>query len=131
MKIIIAGGRDFNNYAVLETIMSKFRIDIEEDIIVSGDARGADTLGVKWAENHFIRVKHFPADWDYYGHAAGFIRNLEMADYADMLIAFWDGKSKGTSHMIKTARKNGLPYYVFNYNGEEIERGWIDETSSD
>lgn len=129
MKIIVAGGRNFNNYDVMDKVLSNY-IGSSNDIIVSGDAAGADTLGARWGQFNHLVVKHFPADWDYYGHAAGYIRNIEMAEYADMLIAFWDGKSKGTAHMIKTAQRNGLPYYVFNYNGEEIERGWIDETSS-
>ena len=63
------------------------------------------------------------ADWDYYGKAAGFIRNIEMADNADALIAFWDNKSKGTGHMIKTMQMKKKPYWVFNYKGEEVMKG--------
>ena len=121
MKIIIAGGRDFNNYYILEKVLNSFKGLI--DGVVSGDARGADELGARWATYNNIHVNHFPADWDYYGHAAGFIRNIEMADNADALIAFWDGKSKGTGHMIKTMQMKKKPYRVFNYNGEEIMKG--------
>ena len=128
MKIIIAGGRDFNNYNVLCAILNSMRKlpmyygpKLEE--IVSGDAKGADTLGAYWAIEHNIPVKHFPAEWDKYGKSAGFIRNAEMAEYADALIAFWDGKSKGTRHMIKTMQMKKKPYRVFNYNGEEIMKG--------
>ena len=128
MRIIVAGGRDFNNYGILCCVLAQ-HVNLD-DTIISGDAHGADTLGARWAEANHIPVKYYRADWDYYGHAAGFIRNAEMAENADMLIAFWDGKSKGTAHMIKTAQRNGLPYYVFNYNGEEIERGWIPSCAS-
>ena len=121
MKIIIAGGRDFNNYYILEKVLNSFKGLIDE--VISGDAQGADELGARWATYNNIHVNHFPADWDYYGHAAGFIRNIEMADNADALIAFWDGKSKGTGHMIKTMQLKKKPYRVFNYNGEEIMKG--------
>lgn len=126
MKYIVAGGRDFNNYSIVRQVLSQFN-DITE--IVSGDAKGADTQGTIYGNQYNIPVKHFPADWDYYGHAAGFIRNIEMAQYADCAICFWDGKSKGTEHMIKTARRNGLPYWVFNYQGEKIEEGWTEKRS--
>lgn len=118
MKIIIAGGRDFNNYYILEKVLNSFKELIDE--VISGDARGADELGARWATSNNIHVNHFPADWDYYGKAAGFIRNIEMADNADALIAFWDNKSKGTKHMIKTMQMKKKPYWVFNYKGEEI-----------
>ena len=121
MKIIIAGGRDFNNYYILEKVLNSFKELIDE--VISGDARGADELGARWATSNNIHVNHFPADWDYYGKAAGFIRNIEMADNADALIAFWDNKSKGTGHMIKTMQMKKKPYWVFNYNGEEIMKG--------
>lgn len=120
MKYIIAGGRDFNNFEVLKNVCDNFD-DITE--IVCGCARGADTLGEDYGRAKKILIKYFPADWDYYGQAAGFIRNIEMADYADCAICFWDGKSKGTKHMIDTARRKGLPYWVFNYRGEKIENG--------
>ena len=121
MKIIVAGGRDFNNYYILEKVLNSFKELIDE--VISGDARGADELGAHWAISNNIHVNHFPADWDYYGKAAGFIRNIEMADNADALIAFWDNKSKGTGHMIKTIQMKKKPYWVFNYKGEEVMKG--------
>jgi len=121
MKIIIAGGRDFNNYYILEKVLNSFKELIDE--VISGDARGADELGARWATYNNIPVNHFPADWDYYGHAAGFIRNIEMGEYADAAICFWNGKSKGTEHMIKTMKNLKKPYKVFNYQGEKIMEG--------
>lgn len=114
MKVIIAGGRDFNDYDLLklkcDTIL-KNQTNIE---IVSGTARGADKLGEKYSQEKGYRVKLFPADWNL-GKKAGYIRNEQMAQYADSLIAFWDGQSKGTKHMIDLAKKYNLNVRVINY----------------
>ena len=122
MKLIIAGGRDFNKGEVLYKTLYGLELDIIDEV-VCGDAKGADTLGAEWAHMKSIPVKHFPAEWDKYGKAAGFIRNAEMADYADFLLAFWDGKSKGTAHMIKTMSIKKKPYLVFDYTGKLIYQG--------
>lgn len=116
-KIIIAGGRDFNNYALLKEYVDKFLSTYPSDSIeiVSGNARGADKLGERYAKEHNLPVKLFPANWDKYGKRAGYLRNQEMADYANMLIAFWDRKSKGTNHMINIAKKAGLIVKVVYY----------------
>ena len=118
MKYIIAGGRDFTNYTVMAKILKEFDIDT----VISGCARGADTLGAEWAAKNGIPLQTFPAYWDTYGKAAGFIRNAEMGDYADSAIIFWDGKSKGTKHMIQTMKRLKKPYYVYSYNGDLIEK---------
>lgn len=81
--------------------------------VVSGCARGADTLGERWAHDNNIPVRRFPADWDTHGSRAGYLRNIQMAEYADALVAVWDGRSKGTGHMIDIARKRGLHIHVF------------------
>lgn len=78
-----------------------------DDEIVSGDARGADTLGARYGHLNGIPVIHFPAQWDTYGKAAGFIRNEEMAEYGDFLVAFWDGTSRGTAQMIQAMKRKG------------------------
>ena len=116
MKVIIAGGRDFNNYAKLYCFCKRQLFGIVSDIeIVSGRANGTDRLGEKFARANNYIVKEFPANWDKYGKSAGYIRNLEMAEYADFLIAFWDGKSKGTKYMIDLARKHNLKIKICNY----------------
>ena len=116
-KVIIAGGRDFNNYALLQEYVDKFLSTYPSDSIeiVSGNARGADKLGERYAKEHNLPVKLFPANWDKYGKRAGYLRNQEMTDYANMLIAFWDRKSKGTNHMINIAKKAGLIVKVVYY----------------
>lgn len=114
-KVIIAGSRTFDNYELLKekcnTLLSK-RADIE---IVSGAARGADKLGEQYANEHGYKLTHFHADWDTYGKGAGFKRNNQMALYADALIAFWDGKSRGTEMMIQLARGRNLLVRVVKY----------------
>ena len=83
--------------------------------VVHGTARGADTLGCQWASTWGLSIMPFPADWHTHGKAAGHIRNAEMADYADVLVAFWDGESKGTKGMIDVALKKGLEVHVYRY----------------
>ena len=98
MKVIIAGGRTFNDYDLLCKFCNK-ALSLQTEIeIVSGTANGADKLGEKYANENGYSIKQFPADWDKYGKSAGYIRNEEMAKYADALIAFWDGKSKRISN---------------------------------
>jgi len=119
-KVIIAGSRDFNDYKLLETKVHEILsgIPIEDTEIVSGTARGADKLGERLAEQYNLKLTKFPAKWDKYGRSAGYIRNAEMAKYADMCIVFWDGKSKGSEHMIDLAQKNGLELHVVMYDSE-------------
>lgn len=115
MKLIIAGGRDFSNYDLLCEEVSKIIAGVPCIEIVSGGARGADLLGEHYAIDKGIPVKRFPADWEKYGKSAGFRRNAEMAKYADWCICFWDGKSKGTGHMINLAKEAGLNIKIVTY----------------
>lgn len=115
MKLIIAGGRDFMNYEKLRTCVDDFVQRNEVTEVVSGTARGADVLGEIYAKANGIPVKQFPANWNKHGKKAGYLRNAEMAEYADALIAFWDGKSKGTKHMIDLAYKHGLQVEIKEY----------------
>jgi len=115
MKVIIAGGRNFNDYNKLIESCDNILVNQKEVEIVSGTAAGADTLGERYAQEKGYEVKKFPAQWDLYGKSAGYKRNQQMAEYADGLIAFWDGKSKGTKHMIDIANKMGLKVRVVRY----------------
>jgi hypothetical protein len=115
MKLIIAGGRDFNDYDLLKQKLNKIIGDNSDIEIVSGMARGADLLGVKYANELGYQVKEFPAQWDKYGKSAGYRRNEEMAKYSDTCVCFWDGESKGTKHMIDLSNKYNLKTFVFNY----------------
>ena len=120
MKLIIAGGRDLTDYLFLKEKLDHLLSRTEEKIeIVCGDARGADSLGKLYGKCRNYSIKSFPADWDKYGKSAGYRRNAEMADYADHLIAFWDGKSKGTKHMIDLAKPKGLRSRIITYGDRQ------------
>lgn len=113
MKTIIAGSRDINDYELVVAAIEQSGFTITE--VVSGKARGVDTLGEAWAKIHNIPVKPFPAEWRPKGKldkAAGIKRNINMGNYADALIAVWDGKSRGTEHMIRIATVKGLKVFV-------------------
>lgn len=115
MKIIIAGGRDFEQFGFLCEKCDHLTSGQDVVEVVSGTAAGADTLGAKWSRKMGHGLKEFPAEWNVYGRSAGFRRNEQMAKYADALIAFWDGKSRGTAHMITLAKKVGLKTRVVLY----------------
>ncbi len=126
-RVIIAGGRDFNDFRKLcDTCI--YMLQNKKNVeIVSGTANGADKLGEQFAKFAGHQLKQFPASWDVYGKSAGFTRNKEMGEYADALIVFWDGKSKGTKHMIDLAKKNNLRIKLVMYSNEppkEIKKEW-------
>ena len=131
MRVIIAGGRKFVDYGYLRTsCLGVFRIlkkegyntSKEQVTIISGEARGADTLGEQFQEEFDLILKKFKADWNTFKKRAGSIRNGEMGTYAKkskelgVLIAFWDGKSRGTKNMIDIANEKGLRVFVFRYS---------------
>lgn len=118
MKIVIAGGRDFTNKKIAYEVLDTLDIT-SEDIILSGHASGADMIGEQYAKEHGIKCKLYPAEWKKYGKIAGPIRNEQMAKNADKVIAFWDGKSRGTKSMINLAKQYKCQLSVFNYNGQE------------
>jgi hypothetical protein len=118
LRLIIAGSRDWNNYNILRDITNEILTDIyfkspfTSVQVISGTARGADLLGEQYAKEYNFDIKRFPADWEKYGKKAGFLRNIEMAKNADACIVFWDGKSKGSRHMIDIAEENNLSLYI-------------------
>lgn len=113
MKIAIIGGRDFDDYELMVNTL-KPHIDIIT-CVVSGGAKGADSLGEKWAiENNKETLIHLP-DWKTYGKSAGFVRNKEIIRDADKVFAFWDGKSKGTENSIQIAKKTKKEVIIISY----------------
>jgi hypothetical protein len=128
-RVIVAGGRTFNNYAVLKATLDELLSDLlesEEVVIVSGTAKGADRLGERYAKERGLTVHRYPADWKRqpdgsYDASAGYKRNAEMADNAEACVCFWNG-SNGTRHMIDLAKKKGISLVVLDYNGLEMER---------
>lgn len=116
MKIIVAGSRDIKDESFVWSVMEKAIKDkgIKEDeiTIVTGGARGVDTVANKLAAAKGWKCIVMNADWDKHGKSAGYIRNREMAKVADMLIAIWDGESRGTKNMISEAKQRGLDVVV-------------------
>lgn len=115
MRVIVAGTRTFKDYELLRSKLDEFLKDIEDIEIVSGSARGADALGERYAKEKGYKITRFPADWNRFGKSAGYIRNEEMAKYADKCVVFWDGVSRGSFHMINLAKKYNLELHIIRY----------------
>lgn len=103
MKIAIVGSRDFNNYFLLKTEIDKLNLDI--DLIISGGAKGADSLGERYAKERKIKTKIFYPDWNKFGSKAGPLRNTQIIENSDVVIAFWNGISTGTLDSINKAKR--------------------------
>jgi hypothetical protein len=119
MKTIVAGSRSITEYEVVARAIDLAPWPITE--VVSGKAPGVDRLGERWAFENFVPVKLFPAHWGSgttYNRRAGFLRNEEMAEYAEALVAVWDQQSSGTRHMIKIAVARKLRVLVVSVKGE-------------
>jgi len=118
MRIIIAGSRTIKDYKLVKECIDHAlcKLALEGNVIeeiVSGNALGVDKLAVRYAIENNRKYILFPANWQKYGKKAGYLRNIEMANYADALITIWDGKSPGTKMMIDIATKKGLLTYIY------------------
>ncbi len=110
MRVIVCGSRRWHDRQLIADRLGDLPPD---SVVVHGCARGADRIAGEEAQKWGLRVDEFPADWERDGKAAGFIRNQRMADAgADLCIAFWDGRSSGTKHMMERARQAGIPVEV-------------------
>jgi hypothetical protein len=105
MKLAVIGSRTFKDYDLMKEELSKLNSKEEITEIVSGGAKGADSLAERYAKEFNIPVKVFEANWDKHGRRAGPLRNIKIVDYCDSLIAFWDSKSTGTKHSIGLAKE--------------------------
>ena len=132
MKVIVAGSRHITDYQLVSQVITNTinKYDIKVTEIVSGCALGIDSLGEQWALENGIPVDPCPAEWDdltvpnaliktnkwgkEYNARAGYQRNELMAERGDVLIAIWDGKSRGTKDMISCATKHGLLVLIYN-----------------
>ncbi len=118
MRTIIAGSRGGTHYQNLLDALKE--ISWTPTVVVSGTARGVDLMGERWAKENNLSIERYPADWDKHGKPAGYVRNVEMADKAEALLALWDGQSRGTMHMINLAKKKGLVVHVWDME-EKLE----------
>lgn len=116
MRLIIAGGRDFTDLDMMTTRLAAILDEtMERIVLISGTARGADATGERWAAANGVHVERYPADWNKYGKSAGYKRNTEMAKQATHCVVFWDGKSRGSKHMIDIAGEHKLELRVISY----------------
>jgi len=116
MKIAVVGGRDFNDYELLKSEMVKF-INENNNIqaLVSGGAKGADSLAERLAVELSIPIQVFKPDYKRFGRAATLVRNTEIVEHSDVIFAFWNGSSKGTLDSINKAKKMKKKLFVVNY----------------
>jgi hypothetical protein len=115
MRLIVAGSRTFSNKEKVFKNLNKIYKHYPDLEIVSGLAKGPDTMGKDWAKINNVKCHDFPANWDKYGKRAGFIRNEQMAHFADAALVYWDGKSPGSKSMIKLANEADLNLAVVYY----------------
>lgn len=119
-SIIICGSRSFADFATFSSVMDDFlsSFDKSEICLLSGGARGTDSLVIQYAEMHGITCRIFPALWHRYGKGAGPIRNRRMLAVADACFAFHDGSSLGTAHMLQISREKGIPTQVYYFDNQ-------------
>lgn len=110
MRTIIAGSRTYDDYDLLKQVIKESGFDIT--VVISGTAGGVDRMGEQYAKDNNLPLERFPADWNKYGKRAGYLRNRQMAEHADALIAIHQDNSKGTANMIEEANKLKLKVYV-------------------
>lgn len=114
IKIGVIGSRSFNDYQLLKSVLNEYLGKVW--VIVSGGASGADSLGEKWAKENNIKTCIYKPDWNKHGKAAGFIRNKDIVEDSDLIIAFWDGLSRGTEHSINLTKKMNKQYRIVYFN---------------
>lgn len=117
-KLVIAGSRDFSDFDLLKDrcdLFLKNKLESHEITIVCGGARGADSLGNKYALLRGFKVEMFLPDWNGLGRSAGHVRNVQMLNNSDAVVVFWDGKSMGSYHMITITQNANKPLRVVRF----------------
>lgn len=118
-RLVIFGSREFSDYPMLErkldSLLSKKIAEGYEIIVISGAARGADSLGEKYAKSRGYAIERYPANWNKYGKSAGYRRNETMAQMSDAGVGFWNGISKGTGHMVNLLKKYNKEFRIVRF----------------
>lgn len=116
-KVVVVGSRSFTNYDAFDRVMKECGQFDHESAIISGGARGVDSLAKRWGKENMNGAVfwEFRANWGVHGKKAGILRNEEMAKKATRGMIFWDGVSRGTKHMIETMIRLKKPYQLFVY----------------
>ena len=115
LRVAVIGSRNFSNYKLLDAYLYEYFAPFK---LISGGASGADSLAEEFARRRDLKKKIYKAKWQKYGKRAGFVRNEKIVKNCDVVVAFWDGESKGTKMTIDLARKIGLKVYVIMFPGE-------------
>lgn len=115
MRVAVIGSRTCTNGKYIFTVLDEIsNNETKITQIISGGARGADSFGKAWADARGVPTKIFYPNWELHGKKAGFVRNEYIIENSDLVIAFWDGKSKGTKHSIDIAKSKNIPYIVLH-----------------
>lgn len=122
IKLAVVGSRTFNNVREFLEIMNIIKQKYNITTIVSGGARGADSMGEEYADRNKLKKIIFKADWNRYGKKAGYIRNVDIIKNCDVCIAFWDGESHGTKHDIDLSKQYNKKCFIYNF----IDKSFIE-----
>lgn len=109
VSIAVVGSREYPDETTVRAVVRGFP---KSTMVISGGARGVDTWAIEEAQRCGLQTKVFPADWEYHGKRAGYLRNKDVVAAADKIVAFWDGKSRGTKHTIDLAKEAGKPVAI-------------------
>jgi len=112
-KVAVVGSRNFADMEFVKSVVTQICVDYPDITVVSGGARGVDTLAQQIAEAQGCKTQIFPADWEQYGKSAGVLRNNQIVAHADFVLIFWDGESVGTEHTLTLTRKSGKPFNLY------------------
>jgi hypothetical protein len=110
-KVAVVGSREWTDHLMIRDFI--YSLD-EDDVVISGGARGVDQFAELYARERGLAVLVFSPAWDTHGRKAGLIRNQDIVDACDRLVAFWDKSSKGTAHALNLARAADKPVLVFH-----------------
>jgi hypothetical protein len=113
MRLAIIGSRSFTNIDLAEQVFVSFFPKGKVSLIVSGGAKGADLIGREISKRHSIELLEFIPDWENLGKSAGFIRNRQIVESSDMVLAFHDGISRGTQNSLDVSRQLKKPSLIW------------------
>ena len=121
MKIAVVGSRNFEDYDLFKSVMEQFLKDFKDVEFISGGSKGTDDLAFRYSKENAIPIKIFFPNWRRFKKLAGYQRNKQIWQEADIGIAFWDGKSKGTTHSFKISKELNKDVFVYDFMGNSFK----------
>jgi hypothetical protein len=120
-RLAVVGSRNLTDYALVISTLTPYLDEHGSSlVIVSGGAKGADSLGALFGRKHNLKVDVYLPEWGKYGKSAGFRRNTTIWDNADAGVAFWDGVSRGTAHSFDIAKAQNKPLQIVTFVAEHM-----------